>query len=80
MDVKTAQELAEASFLAQTGKSPTDLQKEIFKQALAGKTYEQIAEDCNCNDSYVKEVGSELWRILSSALGRRVTKKALRMY
>lgn len=78
MDVKTALEFAEASFIAETGKSPTDLQKNIFAQALEGKTYERIAEDCNCTDSYVKEVGSELWRILSSRLGTRVTKKSFK--
>jgi NB-ARC domain len=78
MDVKTALEFAEASFLAETGKSPTDLQKDIFEKALEGKTYDRIAEDCNCADSYVKEVGSELWRILSSKLGKRVSKKSFR--
>jgi ABC-type dipeptide/oligopeptide/nickel transport system ATPase subunit len=78
MDVKTALEFAEASFLAETGKSPTDLQKNIFEKALEGKTYEQIAEDCNCADSYVKEIGSELWRILSSKLGRKVSKKSFK--
>lgn len=78
MNVETALEIAEASFRAQTGKSPTDLQKDIFSKALKGKTYEQIAEDCNCNLSYVKELGSELWRLLSSALGKTVRKKSFK--
>ncbi|MBD1828828.1 NB-ARC domain-containing protein [Microcoleus vaginatus GB1-A2] len=78
MNVETALEIAEASFRAQTGKSPTDLQKDIFRKALEGKTYEQIAEDCNCNLSYVKELGSELWRLLSSALGKTVRKKSFK--
>ncbi len=78
MDVNTPLEFAKASFLAETGKSPTDLQTDIFDRALKGKTYEQIAEECNCADSYVKEVGSDLWRILSSRLGRKVSKKSFR--
>ena len=78
MNVETALEIAQASFRAQTGKSPTDLQKDIFSKALEGKTYEQIAEDCNCNLSYVKELGSELWRLLSSALGKTVRKKSFK--
>lgn len=78
MDLNTALEFAEESFLAETKKSPTDLQKNIFKKALEGKTYEQIAEECSCADSYVKEVGSDLWRILSSKLGKKVSKKSFR--
>ncbi|NJK67889.1 MAG: ATP-binding protein [Microcoleus sp. CSU_2_2] len=78
MDFKTALEFAEESFLAETKKSPTDLQKKIFEKAFEGKTYEKIAEECNCTDSYVKEVGSDLWRILSSKLGKRVSKKSFR--
>ncbi|MBC6435163.1 AAA family ATPase [Nostoc sp. HG1] len=65
-------------FSCETGKSPTDLQKDIFRKALEGKTYEQIAENCNCNLSYVKELGSELWRLLSSALGKTVRKKSFK--
>jgi hypothetical protein len=62
-------------YLAETKKSATDLQKKIFEKAFKGKTYEKIAEECNFIDSYVKEVGSDLWRILSSKLGKRVSKK-----
>ena len=78
MNVDTALERAEASFRAQTGKSPTDLQKKIFRKALEDKTYEQIANECNCNLSYAKGLGSELWRLLSSALGKTVRKKSFK--
>jgi hypothetical protein len=78
MNVDTALELAEASFRAQTGKSPTDLQKKIFSKVLEDKTYEQIANECNCNLSYAKELGSEFWRLLSSALGKEVRKKSFK--
>jgi GTPase SAR1 family protein len=78
MDVEAALELAEALILPQTGKHLNDLQKCVFKEAWQGNSFTEIAESCNCNESYAKEVGSQLWKLLSSALGEPVGKKNLK--
>jgi tetratricopeptide (TPR) repeat protein len=78
MDVDAALELADALVFAQTGEPFNDLQKEIFKGAWQGLTYEKIADSLGYNDSYIKEEGARLCQILSEALGEKVTKPKFR--
>ncbi|NES01832.1 MAG: hypothetical protein F6K22_02705 [Okeania sp. SIO2F4] len=68
-------EFAESIVTRQTGKAKTELQINIFHGVLQGKTYEQIAQDCPCNLSTAKNVGSEWCEILSKALGEIVGKR-----
>lgn len=78
MDIKVALEFANELVFAQTGKYLDDLQTAIFREAWQGKSFTEIAESYPCNESYAKAVGSQLWKLLSSALGEKVTKKSLR--
>lgn len=78
MDIETALELADALVFAQTEKHLDDLQTAIFRGSWQGNSFTDIAESCNCDDSHAKEVGSKLWKLLSSALGEQVGKKSLK--
>ena len=53
----------------------TPIQLIVFREAWAGKTYLEIAQAAGYDAGHVKDVGSELWRLLSRALGEKVTKK-----
>ncbi|MEW6492834.1 MAG: NB-ARC domain-containing protein [Cyanobacteriota bacterium] len=75
MDIEAALELADALVFATTGKHLNDLQGCVFREAWQGKSFTEIAEACNCNESHAKEVGSQFWKLLSSALGETVGKR-----
>jgi WD40 repeat protein len=55
-----------------------DIQVTVFREVWQGSTYEAIAEKTGYSNEYIKHVGSELWKMLSAALGRKVTKRNLR--
>jgi WD40 repeat protein len=55
----------------------TDTQMLVFQECWAGQTYTEIAANSGYDPSYVKDVGSKLWQLLSEALDERVTKNNL---
>lgn len=52
----------------------TRIQELVFRQAWEGQSYSQIAANYGYDAGYIKNVASELWRILSKASGEKVTK------
>jgi len=58
--------------------SLNDLQKTVFLQSWERKSYPEMAQSLGYDDGYVKYVGFQLWKLLSEALGERVTKNNLR--
>lgn len=58
-----------------TGKHLDNLQKMIIEKTLEDKNYHKIAEEVNCSDSHVRNVDSEIWQVLSEALGKTITKR-----
>ncbi|MCP4661133.1 MAG: hypothetical protein GY856_37500 [bacterium] len=56
---------------------PSEAQRVVFCDALEGDSYAEIACRHDYDHDYVRRVGSELWRELSTQLGIRVTKKNL---
>lgn len=56
----------------------TNLQESIFCQVWEGKTYAEIAEYCNYEHSYIRDVGFKLWQSLSEAFGQKVSKSNIR--
>jgi hypothetical protein len=71
MDIEQAIEIVDAAL------KPDSLNKLdliLFRQAWEGKSYEEIASCCGYDVGHVKNVGSQLWKKLSCALGQRVTK------
>lgn len=58
--------------------SLNDLQEVIFRQSWEQKTYPEIAEEFGYDADYIKVVGFRLWKMLSKAIGEKVTKDNLR--
>ncbi|MGD1713043.1 ATP-binding protein [Dapis sp. BLCC M172] len=67
-------ELVDDLIFAKTEKHLDDLQKNVLKGTLEGKTYPDIAKDSGFSESHVKNVGQELWNLLSLVLGEKVKK------
>lgn len=55
----------------------TKVQEIVFRKSWAGQTYLDIAVESDYDHGHIKDVGCELWRSLSQALGEKVTKKNL---
>ncbi|OYD95218.1 hypothetical protein CDG76_09510 [Nostoc sp. 'Peltigera membranacea cyanobiont' 210A] len=55
----------------------TRAQEIVFRYAWEGKTYLEMARTVTYDPGHIKDVGSELWRSLSQALGEKVTKNNL---
>ncbi len=58
--------------------SLNDLQEIVIRQCWERKSYPEIAAISGYDDGYVKYVGFQLWKLLSVALGERVTKNNFR--
>ncbi|MBE9060163.1 ATP-binding protein [cf. Phormidesmis sp. LEGE 11477] len=78
MSIEQAIEYADQLLFDQTGKHLSDLQSHIIQQSWHGRTYGQVATLAGYSEGHVKDVASQLWRLLSSALGERITKGNLR--
>jgi hypothetical protein len=55
-----------------------DVQNLVFRQCWEGKTYSQIASGSDYNSDYMREIGAQMWHLLSKVLGKKVTKNNLR--
>jgi WD40 repeat protein len=54
-----------------------DIQEQVFRHSWEGCTYPDMAERVGYDTGYIRDVGSELWRQLTQALGEPVTKSNL---
>ncbi|MFB2898232.1 hypothetical protein ACE1CI_35390 [Aerosakkonemataceae cyanobacterium BLCC-F50] len=77
MDSREVLQFVDEVVHAKTGKHLNDLQRGIIEGTLKRRKYSDIAEDYNCTTGHTKEVGYELWRILSEIFGEPVDKKSL---
>jgi WD40 repeat protein len=59
------------------GSKLKDVQEQVFRYSWQGWTYPEIAQHLGYDDSYIRDVGYELWRQLTQELGEQVTKKNL---
>ncbi|MEO0349039.1 MAG: AAA family ATPase [Cyanobacteria bacterium P01_A01_bin.15] len=74
MGKDTAIEFTDSLLYEKTGQHLSDLQCCILQQVWGGKTYRAIATLAGYSESHVKDVASQLWRLLSDVLGERITK------
>jgi hypothetical protein len=56
-----------------------DLEQKVFLYSWEGKTYDEIAELCGYDPSYVRDVGYRLWKLFSKIFGEKITKKNLQV-
>ncbi|MCL1464784.1 NB-ARC domain-containing protein [Argonema galeatum] len=78
MNLKEVLKMADDLVFAKTGQHLDDLQEAILRGTMQGEKYTKIAEEFHCNESYVRDVGSKLWQILSQELGEKVSKSNFR--
>ena len=50
------------------------VQEIVFRQSWEGKSYQEMARDFDYDAGYIKDTGSQLWKVLSRAFGYKVTK------
>ncbi len=78
MNLEEMLKLADELVLARTGKHLNNLQETILRGTWEDKDYKEIAKAANRLEERVREVGSDLWQILSQELGEKVTKSNFR--
>jgi hypothetical protein len=78
MDVEALEWLDQRVF-TQTGDRLSELQRTLIEQVWQGRTYPEIADRYGCTEGHAKDVGADLWKLLSELFGERVTKKNLRV-
>lgn len=78
MKFDIAVKMADELVYAKTGERLDDLHLSILRGVWEGKRYIDIAEEVNRTEGYIRELGAELWRLLSEVTGEEVTKKSFR--
>ncbi|BAY65320.1 hypothetical protein NIES22_54250 [Calothrix brevissima NIES-22] len=78
MDAEAALAWLDTIIPAQTGERLSDLQKVILVQVWLGRKYLDIAFAYGCTEGHVKDVGSQLWKLLSRVLRQKITKSNCR--
>ena len=78
MNLKEVLKLADEIVFTKTGQHLDDLQAAVLRGTLQRETYKQIAKNFDCSESNIRQIGSELWQILSEQLGEDVSKSNFR--
>ncbi|TAG89693.1 MAG: ATPase, partial [Oscillatoriales cyanobacterium] len=78
MDIAEVLKLADELIFAKTGEHIDYLQKAILEGTFQGRTYPQIAEETHSSEGHTRDIGSELWKILSEGFGEDITKRNFR--
>ena len=55
-------------------KSLNPIQLDVFRKAWDEQPYHKLARELNHEYSYIKDVGAEMWQLLTQAFGLQVTK------
>jgi tetratricopeptide (TPR) repeat protein len=64
--------------LAKHRESLNPLQRRIFQQVWQGQKYSEIAACYGYTEGHIKDIGSQLWKLLSEALGEKIGKNNCR--
>ena len=78
MDIAEVLTLADELIFAKTGKHLDYVQDAILRGTLEDATYTQIAQEVYSSPSHVRNVGSDLWKLLSKGLKKDITKTNFR--
>ncbi len=77
MDIKTALVWLEKTLAPQ---SLNKIQRLVLEETLKGSSYKAMADQYNYAEGYLKDTGSQLWEMLSKAIGQPINKQNLRGY
>lgn len=76
MNCEEALEVADEAVFVKVGRRLSKVELAILRGSWEDQTYEQIADTAGYSVAYIKRhVGPELWKLLSEALGEKVSKK-----
>ncbi|MEG4442830.1 NB-ARC domain-containing protein [Microcoleus sp. AT9_B5] len=78
MNLKEMLNVADRIVFEKTGQHLDDLQAAVLRGTLQREKYKEIAKDFDCSESRIREIGSELWQILSEGLAEDVNKTNFR--
>ena len=78
MNVEAALALVDREVYRYTSKHLTDLQQAVVINVLQGRKYLEIANEYGCTEGHAKDTGFLLWKLLSQAWGKKVSKSNLR--
>lgn len=78
MDAEAALAWVDSLVLTKTGERLSVLQRTILQQVWQGRKYLEIAEDRGYTEGHIKDIGSQLWKLLSKELGEKITKISYR--
>ena len=78
MDIQEAVIFADDIVFAKTGKHLDDMQVGVIEGVLNRQKYGEMAQELKCTEGYAKDVGYELWQLLSEVFGEEVNKSNLR--
>jgi NB-ARC domain len=78
MDIAEALRIADDLAFSSRNKHLNDLERSIIESICQGKKYSQIAQDNYCEQSHVNDVAANLWKVLSDALGEKVSKSSFK--
>jgi tetratricopeptide (TPR) repeat protein len=79
ISVEKALSLADTLIFDRTGKHLNELQTIILKQVLQKRKYLEIADFYGCTEGHIKDIAYLLWKLLSEALGEKITKNNFRV-
>ena len=78
MNVTEVSQLIDRLIFEHTGKHLDDVQTAIVEGTWQGQTYEEIGQECKRTKNHVRDVGYQLWQLLSEALGQDIKKSNFR--
>ncbi|KJH72928.1 NB-ARC domain-containing protein [Aliterella atlantica] len=74
MDAEAALAWVDNLVLTKTGERLSALQLTILQQVWQGRKYLEIAQYYGYTEGHIKDIGSQLWQLLSKELGEKITK------
>lgn len=74
MNIEEVIEIADKMMFADTGKPLDELHKAILKGIWSGQKYAKIAEDFDLTEGHIKDTASELLKLLSQSVGKKLNK------
>lgn len=74
MNIRKVLEFIDQEVYNKTGQHLNDLQQGIIEQTLKRKKYSEMADIYGYTEGHVKDVGYELWKLLSDIFGESVHK------
>ena len=78
MDVEEILKFADNLVFTKTGKHLGNVQEAILRGSWQGQKYPKIAEELHRSYGNVRDVASELWKIISDVLREEVNKSNFR--